>query len=352
MAQGAHSSVKNLEALALLIALACPCLAGPPSSDGTRDDLPTRPIEVEARAHEGPLTRLRDVRLHLPRLGDLDSDRDSFLRDVSLTELPPGSLVIEYEGLQSFIVRRLQSRYRSLWRSQVSLLYDETSMSDAEYRAANDEISLAFTDLKTGRWWERSWRDSLLPEKGGAPAVPYIHKVGQEIELFRFGGLHLTNELKVRVDRLAVFSLDADPGLVYRERRALGEESRAARDNARLQRAMIDPDDDGARRPTTSRSPVGRAPVAEPLVAIELAPARTIFWEGISWRVKLRPQLRLRLPDDMQPVGFVRAASLRLGIDMHMGQDERQVMSLDFGVSYQPEDGELQVRGELALVSW
>ena len=350
MLRGPAASVKILETLAgLLIACALPCLAGPPPSDGR---LPSRPDEVQVERLGAPERALPEAKLRLPRLCDMEPDRDSLVRQVTLTELPPGSLVIEYEGFQSFVVRKLQSRYRSLWRGQISLLYDETNMTDAEFRAAMEDMALSLADHKTGRWWDRSWRDSLLPEKGGAPARPWVHTVGEELELFRIGAVHLSNELKLRVDKVAVFSLEADPGLVYREREEISQPSRVARDHARLQRAMIDPEDDWAPRPTTDRSPVGRLPTVEPLVALELRPARTIFLEGVSWRFKVRPLLRLRLPDDMAPEGFVRTAAVRLGADMYLGQDERHVLSLDVGLSYRPETQDVEIRGELALVSW
>jgi hypothetical protein len=334
-----------------MLTLALPAQADPPSRDGS---LPTRP-DVRAGSVDAPRSSLTSCpTLRLPRLADLEPERDSLLRQVTLTELPPGSLVVEYQGVQGFLARRLQSRYRSLWRSQIDLLYDETSMTDAERSAALDEIGTGFADLRGGRWWERSWRESLLPEKGGAPARPWVHVVGQDLELFRLGAVSVTNELKVRVDRLAVLSLDAAPGLVYREREEISEPSRVARDNARLTRAMVDPEDE-ARRPVTSRSPVGQVPLLEPFVGLELAPARTIFMEGVSWRFKVRPLVRLRLPSDLgvdQLAEFARSLSLRLSADMHLGQREQRVLSLELGLTYHPPEGDLEVRGELALVSW
>lgn len=353
MAGSSPRSVKILEAL-VLFGLAAPAFAEPPREDG----LPARPrLQAETRAtpaSNGDLLGLSPLApLRLPRFADLDSEPDSLLRQVTLTELPPGSLQIEYRGVQGFIVRRLQSRYRSLWRGQIDLWYDETAMSDAERNAALTEMGWAFADLKTGRWWERSWLESRLPEKGGAPAKPWVHTEGEALELFRVGRVRLTNELKLRVDRVGELSLDADAGLVYRAREEIETPSRVARDHARLQRAMRDPDDDG-RRPLIEHGAVGQLPVLAPMVAIELAPAQRIFMEGVSWRVKVRPSLRFKVPDDFapNPAELLRSLSVRFTADMHLGQSELEVLSVELGLTYSPDDHELDVRAQLALVAW
>ena len=357
MAGFSSRSVKILEALALL-GLAAPAFAEPPRDDG----LPARPQQQGARAQERAASpRTSDLLGHmplcplrLPRLADLDPEPESLLRQVTLSELPPGSLQIEYRGVQGFIARRLQSRYRSLWRGQIDLWYDETALSDAERNAALTELGWAFADLRTGRWWERSWLDSRLPEKGGAPATPWVHTEGEALEVFRVGRVRLTNELKLRVDRVGELSLDADPGLVYRAREEIETPTRVARDHARLARAMRDPEDDGRRPPLTEDGAVGQLPVLAPMVAIELAPAQRIFMEGVSWRVKLRPSLRFKVPDDFDPnpVELLRSLTLRFSADMHLGQSELEVLSVELGVTYSPEDHQVDVRAQLALVAW
>lgn len=354
MAGSSSRGIKILEALALL-GLAAPAFAGPPRDDG----LPARPDpqaqETRTTAATPDLLELSPfASLRLPRLADLDPEHDELLRQVTLTELPPGSLQIEYRGIQGFVVRRLQSRYRSLWRGQIDLWYDETAMSDAERNAALTELGWAFADLRTGRWWERSWLDSRRPEKGGAPARPWVHTEGEALEVFRLGRVRLTNELKLRVDRLGELSLDADPGLVYRAREEIETPTRVARDHARLQRAMRDPEDDGRRLPLTEDGAVGQLPVLAPLVAIELSPAQRIFMEGVSWRVKLRPSLRFKVPDDFDPnpVELLRSLTLRFSADMHLGQSELEVLSVELGVTYSPEDHQMDVRAQLALVAW
>lgn len=353
MVRRTTTSIKILETLTGLLVIAAPTLAGPPEGDG----LPPRPTaapEVDAVEPLDPAERpmRRSVCLELPRLSTLcEEEPGCMVRQVTLRELPPGSLHVEYEGFQSFLARRLQSRYRSLWRDQIDLWYDETNMTDAEFRAAREEIQLGFQDLKTGRWWERSWRDSLLPEKGGAPETPWVHKVGQEIDVVRIGAFRFTNELKIRIDGWTVLALEPDPGLIFREREEIAEPTRVARDHARLGRALRDPQYDG-RRPTTRDGAVGALPVLAPMVGIELVPARRIIWEGVTFRVKLRPQISARVPSDMRPAGFVRSLSLRCSIDMFLGKQNRQVMGIDLACTWDPEDREVEAMGNLALINW
>lgn len=356
MVRCARTTLKFLSALTGLGLLATPSLAGPNDLD-PQDGLPPRPTAipeaeslVPAESFERPT--LRSVCLELPPLSTLcEQEPGCLVPQVTLRELPPGSLHIEYEGFQSFLVRKLQSRYRSLWKDQLELLYDETNMTDAEYRRAREEMNLAFADLKVGRWWERSWLESLPPEKGGAPELPWVHEVGQEIDVVKIGAFRFTNELKIRIDGTTILALDPDPGLVFREREEIAEPRRVARDHARLVRASRDPQYDG-RRPTTRDGAVGRIPTLSPMLGIELVPARRILIEGFTWRVKLRPQISARVPSDYRAAGFVRQLSLRCSIDMFMGKKNAEVLGLDFSCSYSPEDREVVARADLALIRW
>ena len=45
---------------------------------------------------------------------------------------------------------------------------------------------------------------SLPPEKGGAPAQPYVIKVGEQIELFRFWEISVSNEGKIKAGNLGL----------------------------------------------------------------------------------------------------------------------------------------------------
>jgi hypothetical protein len=143
--------------------------------------------------------------LHAPPLGD-----SALLNELAPEEIAPGSLVSSYRGVQSLVVRRLLGYFRHLssvsmqtrWEKSDESIFD---MERSVRRETEDEA-----DLRSGgRWWDRTWRQSLVPSRGGAPAEPTVIAVGQEVELFRFGEVSLTNEAQIRLGRLSLY-LDDD----------------------------------------------------------------------------------------------------------------------------------------------
>ena len=124
----------------------------------------------------------------------------SWADSVMMTRLPPGSLRIQYDGLQKVIIKHARSQVRHYARKY----RDHKAEASHDIDVWNDAPTL-------NSWWTRSWMDSLPSNKGGAPDEPYVHTIGQEIT-WRLGPLSLTNTLKLKIDYFAVFKFNPDPG--------------------------------------------------------------------------------------------------------------------------------------------
>ena len=164
------------------------------------------------------------------------------MHQVALTHLPVGSLGIRYEGMEGYVVRKAQSRLRQMWRETLRDAWKEGVIDDSRYAYKLGEMQECLSDFRNGgRWWERSWLDSLTPERGGAPEERFIHTVGERIDMFSIGPLTFQNDLKATIDKVTVLTFDPDGGQIYRnyDLRSL------AREHARLQRNDDDSNGDG-----------------------------------------------------------------------------------------------------------
>lgn len=303
----------------------------PEADDLGRD--PRRPLDVEV-----------DVRLELPTfrwLPHVDNGAD-FLRQVSLTRLPPGSFRVRYEGIESVVVRKIQSRLRKLWRDSISDAYEAEMLDDDALEAAFTDMYHRLADFGAGgRWWERSWLDSLVPERGGAPATPVVQQIGQEIELFRLGPLSFNNELRVRVDGLTL-RVDPDAGQIYRDH----DYGRLAREYAYIKRD--DQDEDDAELPAILPRSEAKG-TSEPLVRIVLEPPDPGLLPGY-WRLRFRPQAAFRLTRD--PMAMVKEVSLRVTLELFIGANRTKFMEIEGLIEYEPDDNIARLGIEVALITW
>lgn len=305
-----------------------------PESDDLGQD-PDRPVhddEVDVRL-ELPTFRW------LPRIGN----GADFLQQVSLTHLPPGSLMIRYEGVEGVIVRKLERRMRKLWRDSIQDAYKAEMIDDVTYRAAFTDMYERMADFQAGgRWWERSWMDSLVPERGGAPARPYTETIGQRLEVFKLGPLSFTNDLRAHVDSFTVLSVDPDGGQIYRDH----DYGRMAREHAHLKR---DDEDDPDELPTIGIKRNVAQGTAEPLVRIVLEPPDPGLLPGY-WRLRFRPQAAFRLSGD--PMSMVKEVSLRVTLELFIGAKRTKFMEIDALVEYEPDDNVGAFGVEISLLTW
>lgn len=124
----------------------------------------------------------------------------SWADSVTMTSLPPGSLIVDYNGPQELIIKHARSQVRRYTRRYRQ--YSEAPSYDVDVWNNAPDLNA---------WWTRSWMASLPPEQGGAPAQPYVHTIGKELT-WSYGPFTISNTLKLKIDYLAVFKFNPDPG--------------------------------------------------------------------------------------------------------------------------------------------
>jgi len=116
---------------------------------------------------------------------------------------PPGIRYL-YGGIQYVILKQME-RYYYRYRNQYVDDLQGSQRSFFEIEQEQLRFMEGQSDLETGRWWERSWEDSRLPENGGAPYErPVVHR-GEEVDVFDWGWLKLTNEGKVTLGNFFLY---------------------------------------------------------------------------------------------------------------------------------------------------
>ena len=324
---------------------AAPCSAEPAQRDLSEQ---LRPATSQRHDEEpGSDLDLR-LRLRLPSWREADEQPD-LLASVALSPTIPGSVVVDYEGLQGFMVKHMRRRYRKLWRNQFKDWVRETYMSEWELNRRAVAMGDAYADmLAGGRWWERRWFHSLPEAKGGAPETPYVHQVGQRTCFLRLGPLELYNDMRARLDKVAVLGVDADPDRIYRP---LHDVPRQMRDHAALGRvdgdvpaAFADEEDQAAQRPEVAiatPTPLG--------ATLEFTPQAQASYERYHFDFKVRPELRARLRGNQQLDGRVGA---RATLDVFFGARRQHVLEVEARVRFRPLTREVQATIQVALLSW
>ena len=272
----------------------------------------------------------------------------SFVRQITPTHIPSGSLLLTYEGFHKFAVKRAQGKFRSYWRKQMRMYVRDTFMSPIELGEIQSRMFDAWGDMHTvGNWWDRTMWESLPPEKGGAPLRPYVHTYGQEIAILEWGPLTIRNTMKAKVSSVELFSLEEGGNFVYRSFRG----GRVARDDARLERHVLDPLDDDSEPDDDEK--IGELPRWHPNMRVQFnfAPeVRRKLWDNVSWRFKARPSIRLSPSLDYMEV--VREVSLKAEFDILYGATREKVIGIEAQIEFEPESNELEFTFEIAMLAW
>jgi len=259
--------------------------------------------------HETPLTPIFEpTKL---RLSFFDyPEPTTFVDQVSMTRLPPGSLRVEYRGLHKPIMRYAHRQFRKYWNKQI---YTRTEfMLDHEQRAHWEDQGWAWADFAAGgQWWTRSWMDSLTPEHGGAPTVPVVHTVGQDAE-WKFGPLTVSNTLKAKFDYVAVLNIDSDPDT-----------------------PQVDP------------TKLPRRGSRTPIVVDVHTPED--FSYGTRVKFKVRPHIRVGIPKHADWMSLLRGASLRAEAQIYVGG--QPVLNIQAEVKYKPLMNVVATI-DIAFVAW
>lgn len=311
----------------------------------------SRPVETEPPAFDANA----ELRLELPSYRWLPRNtghRDDFLHQVALTHLPTGSLVVRYEGIEGYVVRKVQSRLRDMWRETLREAWKEGMIDETRYARKLDEMREGLKDFREGgRWWERSWLDSLTPERGGAPAEAFVHTVGDRLEVLSLGPLTFTNDLKASIDKVTVLTFDPDGGQIYRDYdlRSL------AREHARLQRKDDDANGDGVEDEEFGLPDLsGGAPdvqgLAEPVARITLEPPDPGVLPGY-WRLRFRPSVGVRL-DSADVASMLEDVSMSTTLELFLGAKRVKFMELEAIATYDFERQNAILGLKVALVTW
>jgi len=287
------------------------------------------------------------VQLALPTWRSLGVS-DGFVGQVTMTPEIPGTVVIQYKGLQRFLVRPIDRQFHKHWGKQMRGYVKHSELSQSELDLRYTQMSMAIADHRSGgRWWERDWFYSLPEEQGGAPRQAFVHTIGERVTFLEWGPLTLTNDFKVRIDKYSVLILDADPGRVYRDL----DDPLLARDHARLKRSQDaageevleeDGEEDGEFLLLAPASEVADLFVSEDG---ERAP----WLQSVFWRLKVRPRGKLKysLND-----GVEGGVSVKCTLEVYLGAARDHVLDVEWTTKYDPMEGEFKSALEVALLTW
>jgi hypothetical protein len=150
-------------------------------------------------SHEltAPIFWEEDALLRVPEptpLVDLLSDRP----------YATGERVFEYGGLQGAIINRILSYHHRYYFAALDAAFNHGYMSLGDVDRISMEYMWGQYDAKYGRWWDRNFFESMVPERGGAerPEVCYI---GREEPIFEIGEIAFTNTGKLNLGGTEVY---------------------------------------------------------------------------------------------------------------------------------------------------
>ncbi|MDC3379181.1 hypothetical protein OAX78_02755 [Planctomycetota bacterium] len=306
---------------------------------------PHRPDAPEFRR---TLPTHRSVVLDLPSHRWASSfKRTSVVPQITAHEvMPPGSVHVRYQGLARYVVRHAQRRFRKEWRAQINERFDETNMTDREYRAEMRKVDLAFADHATGgRWWQRTWWDSLSETQGGAPSTPHVVTIGTQTEILRIGSFSISNDLRGRLDAVALLGHGEGPTV-----RDVPNERARASDHAHLARSGGDTDE-----PVQALDPPHDMAVVVGSDARSGYPGLTVQSRlgpdnsAAPWvRFKVRPSVRVKVSG----LDVLTQARVRMDLEVFWGADREQVLDVECDLRYDLQSEELRATVQVALVSW
>lgn len=168
---------------------------------------------IELRLGPPPALNERSI------LEDLESLKPSYARqeDALLSEIcqkepAPGELRIKYDGVQKVIVSRILSYCNRLWTNSLDDRFYKGDESYLDYQKSMSDKCETESAFQQGCWWERSWRQSLPEEKGGA-GQPKTVTIGKELTVFELGELHVTNTGQIKLGAFFFYikSAEVDP---------------------------------------------------------------------------------------------------------------------------------------------
>ena len=356
--------------LAFLLPVSAARAQEPPSIDGGGSPIrpPTRGESFEAREVAPPIEHrsvLRDLGALVPRF-----DEGEIL--LGLSSPDPGPVVYQYRGLQGVAVRRLLGLYRTLARDMLRDRWNRSSDTIFDLERRMGSLAAAEADWRAGgSFLERSWRQSLVPARGGPPLEPRVELHGSEVEVFRVGEAAYTTEGRLRLGRLALIF---DDGRTY--------ERRASRDLARLGNLVdVQLGRVGGSR-GSERSPLER-PIAaasdafdDPRIQVRFVLAaddarldceralagtararcdrktpRGNLFTGDGWNLNATPTLQVRWPG-ARLVSLLGSIAFEVELGLFPGERRALFATLSLKVRARPARGDVSATLDLEVAKW
>ncbi len=338
----------------------------PPSDEVSRRRDPAQPVDEKITL---------DLE-HLPRRGS-PFEATVLLHDIALDEDAPGSVHRGYHGVESVVVRRIMSYYWRLVGDYHARLWNGTAMTFFQLEALSGRLQESEADVaRSGNWAQRTWRQSLVPEKGGAPPGLRVETVGREIELLGIGELVLTNEGQLRYPGLAVYfdddriydelspRLEPLAAVVPRVRELRpargvdpvyveGEAPELWREERRIKVAEAVFEDDA--EPELER--VLKGSLRERVLAMRagerrVGPLHRSPWAGSGWSLSARPTLQLHLPSSSALEEAVSSAGLEIDLGLFTPASHEPLASVTFKVHGRPNESDTVVALDFEVLTW
>jgi hypothetical protein len=110
----------------------------------------------------------------------------------------------QFNGFHSVAYRYARRYYNAAVNDFFRDLWSGGSLSGLDFQKRLESFRFAEAN-PSAHWWQRDWRDSLVPEKGGWPRDSRVVSFGEETSLVDLAGVQLTNEGKIRLGDLLFY---------------------------------------------------------------------------------------------------------------------------------------------------
>jgi len=122
---------------------------------------------------------------------DIKLDTHYYDRDYwdAYVKQPTYHINYEYAGLEGVIKNQLEKLANRYYRKQLRDYWEQSYLHPLDLDKRVRELNLQNGEH---RWWDRTWRESLPPEKGGQQE--YTQQIGSKIEIIQIGPTGITNE--------------------------------------------------------------------------------------------------------------------------------------------------------------
>lgn len=132
-------------------------------------------------------------------VGDIDfsasysaAPKTSLVDTLTMLHYAAGELIVDYRGFQGALVSRILSYHRRVFNQSLDAYDVGVGLSPAERAFIEQAYCYGVTDSWIGCWWNRSFSESLVIERGGA-GTPMRMTVGEERATVELGGVSLMN---------------------------------------------------------------------------------------------------------------------------------------------------------------